>query len=229
MEKNDLVQYDFLKLQKVGGAIAITSKLLRKSADDYFEKALENGTLRKYEEAISDYSKAIQLDPNFTIAYAHRYTLLGIKHYDEENFEEAISCFRKTIELVDEQYSYIQLISLYIRSMDFENALHFAEIAISLFSSDSSLYLIKGNIQTFLERHNDAINDFTKAIEIECEKKTKTAIYHEAFLERAKSKNEIGDIEGSNQDNIIANALKKAWRVRNEGMTDEEKAIFGIK
>lgn len=229
MEESKLVKYESGQLQKVGNAIAITSKLLKKNAEVYFENALEKGKLGKYEEAISDYTKAIQLDPNFTTASANRYCLMAIKYYSEDNFEEAKTCFLKHIELTDELFSYRQLISLYIREQEFDTAIHYLEIAISKFPENSELYLIKGQVKSeFLGVHRDAINDFTKAIEIERKTESKTKVLYEACLERSKAKAELGDKEGSERDYLIANIYKKSWRIRNEGMNEDEKKVFGI-
>jgi len=77
MGKTELIKYNVGKLQKVSNSISIMNKLLKKNAEEYFERAIEKGKLGEYEAAISDYTKAIELDPNFTMASAHRYTLMG--------------------------------------------------------------------------------------------------------------------------------------------------------
>lgn len=227
MGMNELIKYDFGKLQKMANSLAIMNKLLEKNKEEYFESAIEKGILGKFEEAILDYTKAIELDPNFTLASAHRYTLMGMKYYNQDNFEEAKACFLETIKLIDELYSYIQLISLYTRTEEFNTACHYVEIAISKFPEDSKLYLIRGQIKSeFLEMPHEAIDDFTKAMEIEKGMKSHTEVLHEACYERAKAKAKIGDSEGSNRDFITSKAYRSALRVRAEGMNEDEKKIF---
>lgn len=227
MGKMELIKYNVGKLQKVSNGISIMNKLLKKNAEEYFESAIEKGKLGEFEEAISDYTKAIELDPNFTLALAHKYTLMGMRYYSEDNFEDAKACFIETTKLIDELYSYFQLISLYLKTEDVDSALCYLGIAISKFPETSNLYLIRGKIKSqFLEMPYDAINDFTKAMEIETKSESYTEVLHEACYERAKIKVEIGDQEGGKRDHIIAKSFKTGWRIKHEGLNEEEKKIF---
>ena len=51
-------------------------------AKEHFNRGFTYGKLGEYEKAIQEYDKAIQLDPNYALAYHHRgnaYRELGIK------------------------------------------------------------------------------------------------------------------------------------------------------
>ena len=59
-------------------------------AEDLLKK-----NLGKYEEAIKDYDKAIELDPDYSDAYNNR----GLAKYYLDKYGEAIKDFNKVIEL----------------------------------------------------------------------------------------------------------------------------------
>ena len=55
-----------------------------------------------YDEALKDYDKAIELDPNYTFAYNNR----GLAFYKLDKFEEALKDYDKAIEL-DPSYTFV--------------------------------------------------------------------------------------------------------------------------
>ena len=61
----------------------------------YFNIAVHKDDLKDYYGAISDYTKAIELNPNFTKAYKYR----GHSKNDLKDYYGAISDYTKTIEL----------------------------------------------------------------------------------------------------------------------------------
>ena len=78
---------------------AISSWLTQEpsSASAYVERGDSYQEQGKHEEAIADYTKAIELDPNYTVAYKNR----GWIYYLQENYEQAIADYAKVIELDD--------------------------------------------------------------------------------------------------------------------------------
>ena len=224
MENNQIIKYDNEQLTKVGNAIAVTNKLLVLSAEVYFESGTKKAQLGKYNEAISDYSKAVELKPNFDLAIERKYTLMGMLYCNEGNYEEAKICFKKVIELSDDTYAFEQLLLLLVGTQEFDSALNYLEIAIQKFPENSKFYLIRGELRrTHLEKYEDAIDDLTKAIAIERKTEDVTEIMQDAYLERALSRAEIGDDEGSKRDYTIINLNNTALRIRKEGFTEEEK------
>ncbi len=57
------------------------------SAEDYFNRGLEKVNLKDYSGSVTEYSKAIALDPEYVKAYIHR----GISRYEQEEYSAAIS------------------------------------------------------------------------------------------------------------------------------------------
>lgn len=63
--------------------------------DSYIEKGKIKNNLGKLEEAIEDFTKAIELNPKYIDAYYYR----GVSKYELEKEEEAIKDYTKEKEL----------------------------------------------------------------------------------------------------------------------------------
>ena len=61
----------------------------------YYKKGLDHGKLEKYQEAIENFNKAIELDPNSVSFYFARGDVYEILR----KYEEAINDYNKAIEL----------------------------------------------------------------------------------------------------------------------------------
>jgi len=61
----------------------------------YFDRGMDSLSLLHYDKAISDYSEAIRLDPNYANAYCGR----GIAYYEVKNYDKAISDYSEAIRL----------------------------------------------------------------------------------------------------------------------------------
>jgi len=66
-----------------------------KNAFDYYKKGLDHGKLEKYQEAIENFNKAIELDPNSVAFYFARGDVYEIL----KKYEEAINDYDKAIKL----------------------------------------------------------------------------------------------------------------------------------
>ena len=65
------------------------------TAEEFFESAAEKGDSGDYQGAISDFTKAIELDSLYVRAYGGR----AVNQAKLKNFQEAIADFTKAIEL----------------------------------------------------------------------------------------------------------------------------------
>lgn len=67
----------------------------------YFERGSVYRLLKKYNEAIADYTKAVEINPRFADAYFYR----GIIYYVLKKYDEAISNFTNVIKIDDPVYT----------------------------------------------------------------------------------------------------------------------------
>ena len=65
------------------------------TAEDYFKSGLSKLQLEDREGAIADFTKAIQLKPNYVYAYSNR----GVAKKDLKDYQGALEDFTKAIEL----------------------------------------------------------------------------------------------------------------------------------
>jgi Tfp pilus assembly protein PilF len=91
-----------LKQGDANSAIAIAQAMLRDPSQDRPHQIAAHNLLgralrsqKKYDEAIAEYRKAIQLDPNYELAYVN----WGVALRQQGKYDEAIAKYRKAVEL----------------------------------------------------------------------------------------------------------------------------------
>ena len=75
--------------------VFVTSLSYCQTAVEYFDSGYSKDELQEYQGAIADFSKAIELDPNYSSAYNNR----GISKYNLQDYQGAIADYSKAIEL----------------------------------------------------------------------------------------------------------------------------------
>ena len=66
-----------------------------RDATAYYNQGRAYGQKGQYDQAISDYSKAIEIDPKFATAYNNR----GIAYRQKGQYDQAISDYNKALEI----------------------------------------------------------------------------------------------------------------------------------
>jgi tetratricopeptide (TPR) repeat protein len=121
--------------------------------DNYFD-------LQKYEEAISQYNKAIRINSNNAMAYnniAAALTFLG-------RSEEAISYCEKAIDLSPDMGMAYANMGLALNNLKkYEEALVYFDKAIALDSDNDFAYSNKGDALLYLMRYQESLESFQKA------------------------------------------------------------------
>lgn len=75
--------------------VFVTSLTFGQTAEEYISRGNTKTYFKDYNGSIVDYSKAIEVDSNFSLAYYNR----GISKYNLQNYNEAILDYDKAIEL----------------------------------------------------------------------------------------------------------------------------------
>jgi tetratricopeptide (TPR) repeat protein len=118
-------------------------------------------TLSKYNEAVSDYTKAIELSPNAQI-FSDR----AICHYKFEEYEKAIDDFRMAVSYDSNTEYYFGIGAIYNKLKNYKEATTYLTKSIELDSSNSTDYQERGESYFNLEEYNKAVADFSRAIEL---------------------------------------------------------------
>ena len=122
--------------------------------------------IQKYEYALVDFAKAIQLDCNYAMAYHNR----GICYYKIKNHELALADFTKIIEL-NPNYAeaYFYRGNCYFDIKDYENSLADFNKAIQLKHDYNEAYHNRANCYHEIKNYELALSDYTKAIQLKPE------------------------------------------------------------
>ena len=133
--------------------------------DGYFNR----GYLLYYNEvddniALSDFDKAIELNPNYIEARKYKtyiYERLG-------EYEKIISEYEKIIEIepaIENYDFYLRYLNTYIENGS-KIALKVCEKIFELFPASDKLYELRGSTYYNLKDYNNAISDYKKAVEL---------------------------------------------------------------
>ncbi|MCX5697998.1 MAG: tetratricopeptide repeat protein, partial [Candidatus Omnitrophica bacterium] len=79
----------------IGVLFLSISSVYAETVEEYFNRGLAHGNQGNFPQAISDFTKAIEINPNDAEAYYNR----GLVYGTQGNFPQAISDFTKAIEI----------------------------------------------------------------------------------------------------------------------------------
>ena len=136
----------------------------REELNYYYNRGDTFFDLGKFEDAIQNYDKAIELDSNVNSVY---YYNRGNAYFSLGKFEEAIQDYNKAIDLnPNDDLSYSNRGNAYFSLGKFEDAIQDYNKAIDLNPNDDLSYNNKGDAYFNLGKFEDAIQDYNKAIDL---------------------------------------------------------------
>lgn len=143
---------------------------------DYFGRAMDFVTLRNYERAVADLSRAISLTPDFTLAYFVRgcaYAAIAESSAETENdaarisFAQALTDFDKVLELSPKMaLAYYNKGVIHAMIQDFTSALAAFNKAIELDPEMGDSYFNRGYTYLRLGNREAGMADLSKAGEL---------------------------------------------------------------
>ena len=118
---------------------------------------------KKYINAIEDFNKAIELEPNKIYYYCR-----GSSYFYLEIYDKAIEDFNKAIKLYsNDSQPFFEKAFFYLDIKNYKNAIINFDEAIELDSNNAFFYNYKGQAYFYLGVYDKAIENFNKAIELE--------------------------------------------------------------
>jgi tetratricopeptide (TPR) repeat protein len=161
----------------------------------YHLSATTSKKLGKYEEAIGTYDQIISIDPDDYVAYHNR----GIIKEQLGNYQEGILDFTKSIEISESKEEESLLVyynrgNLNKKIGDKQGAIHDFTYVANARPRDKYHLLLIGQAKRHIGAKQEAIEDFTKLIDSD------NYYTSSAYLERAITKSELGDLEGALED-----------------------------
>jgi serine/threonine protein kinase len=129
----------------------------------YNKRGLAYVSTRNYEQAIIDYTKAIELDADYAEAYNNRSTA----HLVMENYGQAVVDCSRALELApDFVVAYVNRGIAYTGLRDYEKALADYEQALTLAPQNLYAFYNRGNTYLWMSQYKDAITNYSQAIAI---------------------------------------------------------------
>ena len=163
---------------------------LRPSFEGYFLRAYAKYDLKKYQEAIADYTKSIEINPQKPVSYNNR----GNAKQKSKDYQGAIADFNKAIA-INPKYApaYMNRGIVKYDLEDYQGAIADYNKAIAINPKYAIAFNNRGNAKAELGDNKEAIADFNRAIAI-------NSRYADAFSNRGISKYELKDYQGAMAD-----------------------------
>ena len=180
------------------------------TAQDYFRRGFRASSEGHTQEAVKEYSKAIELDPSFASAYHNR----GILYNNLGEQQKALDDYNKAIEL-DPSYAfaYNGRGNVYRGLGERQKALDDYNKAIELDPSFAYAYNGRGNVYSDLGEQQKALDDYNKAIELD-------SSYAHAYNGRGNVYSDLGEQQKALEDynKAIELDLNYKFAYRNRGL-----------
>ncbi|MDE0637893.1 MAG: tetratricopeptide repeat protein [Candidatus Poribacteria bacterium] len=168
------------------------------SAAEYAKRAYDAYQTEKYQNAIVDYDKAIELEPGKSSHYYFR----AEAKVELGQYREAITDYNKAIELEpNDSYNYIQRAEAKVELGQYEEAITDYDKAIELYP-DSSRYYYRAKVKVELEQYEEAIADYNEALQ----RKPKNAYI---YYMRAQARIQMSEFRSAKEDLDVALLLAR--------------------
>ena len=184
----------------------------------YSDRALAKANLKDYIGAITDYSKAIELDQKNAVAYTNR----GIVKEELRDYAGAIADFDKVIELNPKDLNVcICCANLKINHGDYSGAIADCNKAVGLDPTNAKVYYSRGLAKYNLEDYVGAIADYDKSIELNPKD---AAAYYNRGLIKYNSDDYAGAVADCNKAIELDPKIKNAYTLRDVAKGELGKA-----
>jgi serine/threonine protein kinase len=138
-----------------------TEKLALRDSRAYNRRGLAYVSTRNYEQAIVDYTKAIELDTQSAEAYNNRSTA----HLLMGNYGQAVTDCSRALELApDFVVAYVNRGIAYTGLRDYEQALSDYSQALALTPKNVYAHYNRGNTHLWMSKYKEAITDYSQTV-----------------------------------------------------------------
>ena len=160
--KNDISKPDATSSEQAQDSPEALTERQRDTLD-YANKGFKFFKKGQFDQAISNFDKAIELDPGITLCYLAR----GQIYLEKKQIDKAISDFNKTIELNPYlMNAYIFRGCAYFIGGQIDKAIADYNKAIEMKPENADIFNLRGNTYYIKGQIDKAIADYTRAIEI---------------------------------------------------------------
>ncbi len=132
-------------------------------AEKLHKQALEKARGRQYKEAISNWIKAISLNPRDPDYYFNT----GIAFFEEKNYQQSIENLEKTLSLCPIYHKASLILgTIFLKLRKFDKAEHHLKESIYFNPNNSLAILNLAAVYSILKRYDEGINAFEKVLQL---------------------------------------------------------------
>ncbi len=200
---------DFRELKNQNDPLKIHRRIQVLDKDEflaciYNSRGLALSDAGRYSQAVSEYDKAIRLNPDLALAYNNR----GSAHNKMGSYETAIADYNKAIELDPKlAIAYSNRASAFVDSGRFNKAINDCTKAVTLNPGLAAAYVTRASAYIEMEEYENAILDCNKAIELDPQ-------LGRAYINRAICYAKSGNLKNAKNDLLYAVAWEPALTER---------------
>ncbi|WP_414588642.1 caspase, EACC1-associated type [Scytonema sp. PCC 10023] len=161
------------------------------NAKNFYDRGVDKANKKDYKGAIEDYTQALELDPNFTIAYYKR----GYTRSEIEDYKAAIEDFTQYLRLNPNDVNvYNSRGNAYYNLGNYPQAIANLNKSIELNSNNAYGYHKRGLVYAAQGNYQQGIADYSKAIELNYDPLTR------AYHNRGNAHKTLGDYKKAIED-----------------------------
>lgn len=139
----------------------VSAQTVDPEALEYYTNGCYKVYIKKYKEAVDDFSEALKRDTGFIQAYENR----GVAKYYLEDYYGAIEDFTIALEINPEDFNtYGRRGWARFRLQDCRGAIEDFTKALEGDQGDAEYYTVRGEAKYFLQDYQGAIADFSKVV-----------------------------------------------------------------
>ncbi len=129
----------------------------------YIDRGVAHARIYKYDQAISDFTEALKINPRFALAYYSRATI-----YEKiGKFDQAISDLTKAVEINPRfAEAYYARGYIYLRTFKYDQAISDFTKTLEIYPGFFEAFYNRGNAYLQTYKFDQAIHDLNKALEI---------------------------------------------------------------
>ncbi len=148
-----------------GGYVwAAASEGVAKEAQELFESGRKHSMDGRYGDAIRDFSKAIELDPDYAMAYINR----GVAYHCDGRYNMAITDYKKAIDIGKDYVDfYLRKGNVFFDVGRYDQAIEDYTKAARLMPGYAAVYNNRGKAYESKGDYGKAIEDYAKAIDLD--------------------------------------------------------------
>ena len=136
----------------------------KQDAEIYNRRGMSYQDLGMYDEAISDYTESIRLDPSSgNKSYLNR----ACVYFELGEYKEAkADCETFLKSGIEKKLTMTLLVFIHNMQDNYKKALEYADRIVKLFPNDAEGYYSRGWVYYYLEKYKKALKDYDKAVRI---------------------------------------------------------------